>query len=184
MPIYNKIIVLVGLMGSGKTRVGTDLARLANLPFIDSDREIEQAANCSVAEIFEKFGEAEFRIREKQIMQRLLGGEPCVLASGGGSFIQPEIRSIIKNSAISVWLKVNIDTLVERTSRTNNRPILRGGDIRVKLQELMDVRYPVYAEADITVVTDDQTPQDTARLVKTEIDRFLQRNKGDNSAHL
>jgi shikimate kinase len=174
IPNYNKIIVLVGMMGSGKTRVGGELARFVGLPFIDSDREIELAANCSVSDIFKKFGEAEFRAKERQIMQRLLAGEPCVLASGGGGFIQPDVRSYIKKSAISVWLKVSIDTLVERTSRSGNRPILQGGDIKDKLQQLMDVRYPIYAEADITVVTDSQTPQDTALQIKTEIDRFLQ----------
>ena len=174
MPIYNKIIVLVGMMGSGKTRVGGDLARLTNLSFADSDHEIELAANSSVSEIFEKFGEKEFRLRERQVMERLLAGGPCILASGGGGFIQPEVRYSIKKQAISVWLKINIDTLVERTSRNSNRPLLQGGDIRNKLQQLMDVRYPIYAEADITVVTDGQTPQDAARLIKKEIDRLLQ----------
>lgn len=174
MPKYNKIIVLVGMMGSGKTRVGGELARFVGLPFVDSDREIEFAANCSISEIFKKFGEAEFRVKERQIMQRLLAGESCVLASGGGGFIQPDIRSDIKKSAISIWLKIGIDALVERVSRNNHRPILQDGDIRDKLQQLMDARYPVYAEADITVVTDGQTPQDTALLIKTEIDKFLQ----------
>jgi shikimate kinase len=173
--IYNKIIVLVGMMGSGKTRVGGELARFVGLPFIDSDREIEIAANCTVSEIFKKFGEAEFRTKERQIMQRLLTAETCVLASGGGGFIQPDVRSLIKKSAISVWLKVDIDTLVERVSHKNNRPLLlQGGDIKDKLQQLMDVRYPIYAEADITVVTDGQTPQDTALQIKAEIDKFLQ----------
>lgn len=174
MPTYNKTIVLVGIMGSGKTRIGAELARLINLPFLDSDREIERAANYSVSEIFEKFGEAEFRLKEKQIMLRLLSEETRVLATGGGGFIQPEVRSSVKSNAISVWLKTDINILVERLSRNNNRPILRGGDIRTKLQQLIDVRYPIYAEADITVVTDGQTPQDTARLIKTEIDRHLQ----------
>ena len=174
MPVYNKIIVLVGMMGSGKTRVGSDLARLMGLPFVDSDREIEESANCSVSDIFKKFGEPEFRLKEKQVMERLLTGQPCVLASGGGSFIQSDIRSSIKEKAISVWLEAGIDTLVKRVSRGSSRPILQGGDVRDKLQQLIAARSPVYAEADITVVTDDQTPQDTARLVKTEIDRLLQ----------
>lgn len=174
MADYNKIIVLIGMMGSGKTRVGGDLARFMGLPFIDSDREIEQAANCSIPVIFEKFGEPEFRLRERQVMERLLDGKTCILAAGGGGFIQPEIRASIKNKAISVWLKANIDTLVKHVSRSANRPLLQGGgDLRGKLQRLMEARYPVYAEADITVVTDGQTPQDTARAIKTEIDRLL-----------
>ncbi len=174
MPVYNKIIVLVGMMGSGKTRVGVDLARLMDLPFVDSDHEIELAANSSVSEIFEKFGEKEFRLRERQVMTRLLAVKQHVLATGGGGFVQSDIRELIKKSAISVWLKVNIDTLVERTSRNSNRPLLQGNNYKVKLQELMDVRYPIYAESDITVVTDGQTPQDAVRLVKMEIDRLLQ----------
>jgi len=162
------------MMGSGKTRVGIELARLIGLPFVDSDQEIERAANLTVSEIFEKFGESEFRLKEKQIMLRLLAGKACVLASGGGGFIQPEIRSAIKKQAISIWLNADIDILVERTSRNSNRPMLQGTIIKDKLQQLMDVRYPIYAESDITVVTDGQTPQDTARLIKMEIDKRLQ----------
>jgi shikimate kinase len=173
MPVYNKIIVLVGMMGAGKTRVGGDLAKLMRLPFIDSDREIERAANSSVVEIFEKHGEAEFRLREHQVLERLLDGTACVLASGGGSFIQPQIRSAIKKKAISVWLKTDIDILVERISRNNNRPMVRGADVRGKIEHLMAAREHIYGEADITVVTDGQTPQNTARLIIAEIDKLL-----------
>ena len=106
-------------------------------------------------------------------MLRLLEGDTKVVASGGGGFIQPEIRSYIKEKAISVWLKTDITILLERVSRNDKRPILSGGNVMDKLQHLIDVRYPVYAEADITVVTDGQTPQDTARLIKMEIERLL-----------
>lgn len=179
-----KIIVLVGIMGSGKTRVGQALSKLLALPFVDSDREIERMSRYSVGEIFEKFGEGEFRLREKQIMLRLLNdGTQKVLASGGGGFIQPEIRHEVQEKAISVWLKPNINVLVERNGRNNKRPMLQGSDIESRLRQLMDVRYPVYAEADITIVTDGQTPHDTARLIKMEMDRHLGR-KGNSAVHV
>lgn len=168
----NQIIVLVGLMGSGKTRIGRQLARLLNLPFVDADWEIEQAAGYKIVEIFEKFGEQAFRKGEKKVMLRLLSDGFKVLASGGGAFIQPEIKSIIKEKAISVWLKANLETLVERTSLTDHRPLLQGVDRVERLQQLIDARYPLYAEADITVVTDHQTPQNTARRIQMELERI------------
>src|SRR5262245_37484056 len=129
MLIYNKIIVLVGIMGSGKTRTGEILAKLLKLPFVDSDQEIERCANSSVSEIFEKQGEAEFRRQEKQVMLDLLSGKAAVVASGGGGFIQPDIKSHIKEKAISIWLKTDINYLVERVSRNNKRPLLKGGEV-------------------------------------------------------
>lgn len=177
MPNLGGTIVLVGLMGSGKTRIGSELARLMKLPFVDADREIEQAANCTVSEIFERFGEKEFRQREKQIMLRLLSGEAKILASGGGAFIQNDVRNAIKNSSISVWLNTNLNVLIERTSRSNRRPILQGAAPAEKLRELMEARYPIYAEADITVVTDRQTPHDVAQRIKMEVDRLVSQRK-------
>lgn len=172
MVVSDRIIVLVGLMGSGKTRIGSELARLLDLPFVDADQEIEQAAGCTITEIFEKFGEQEFRRGEKKVMLRLLADGRKVLASGGGAFMQQDIKALIKKTAISIWLKANLDTLVERTSRTNHRPLLRSAaDPAARLQKLMEERYPIYAEADITVVTDRQTPQDTARRIKRELER-------------
>ena len=159
-------------MGSGKSRTGKEVARLLKLSFIDADSEIELAANCTISEIFEKFGEKEFRKREKQIIERLLSSEAMVLASGGGAFIQPEIREVIKQKAISIWLKADLDTLVERTSHKNQRPLLKKRDPAILLRELMEVRYPIYAEADITIVTDRQTPQDVAFRIKSELDRL------------
>ncbi|MCE9508705.1 MAG: shikimate kinase [Alphaproteobacteria bacterium] len=177
MPVSSQIIVLVGLMGSGKSRIGRELARLLKLPFVDADLEIEKAATYSVSEIFERFGEKEFRRGEREIMARLLSGEAKVLASGGGAFIQPEIRDLVKNKAISVWLKADLETLVKRVSRNNRRPLLQVSNPAERLRQLMEDRYPVYAEADITVVTDHRTPQDMAQLIKSELDRF-QQNKG------
>lgn len=166
---FQEIVVLVGLMGSGKSRVGLELSRLLKLPFIDSDKEIERSAGMPIPEIFERLGEKEFRAGEKKVMLRLLSGSPIVLASGGGAFIQPDIRAAVKEKSVSVWLKASLDTLVERTSRRDNRPLLRNTDPRVKLQELMDVRYPIYAEADITVMTDEQSPRHMARVIQQKL---------------
>lgn len=163
------IIVLVGLMGAGKSRVGLELSRLLGLPFVDADHEIEKSAGMPIPDIFAEFGEAEFRKGEMKVMERLLAGPPIVLASGGGAFIQPAVRSAIKKHAVSVWLKADLDTLVARTRRTAHRPLLQGVDRADKLRELMEVRYPVYAEADITLVTDKQTPQSMARRIRREL---------------
>lgn len=175
MTVFERSIVLVGLMGSGKSRVGFELSKLLDLPIIDSDREIEKAAGMSIPDIFEKFGETGFRSGERKVIERLLLEPPAVIASGGGTFIQPEIKNAIKKQALSVWLKADIHTLVERTSRTDHRPLLRGVDPVKKLTELMELRYPVYAEADITVVTDNQSPKEMAILIKKEIEKFLNR---------
>lgn len=166
MSSLQKTIVLIGLMGSGKSRIGIELARLTNLPFIDVDKEIEKSAGLSIAEIFDRFGEAYFREGEKKVMRRLLNGETAILASGGGAFMNEETRSFIKESAISIWLKADIKTLVERTSRGQHRPLLRNGDKEGILTELMEHRYPVYAAADITVNTDDLAPGVVARHIK------------------
>jgi shikimate kinase len=163
------IIVLVGLMGAGKSRVGLELSRLLGLPFVDADREIEKSAGMPIPDIFAEFGEAEFRKGEMKVMERLLAGPPIVLASGGGAFIQPAVRAAIKKKAVSVWLKADLETLVARTRRTAHRPLLQGVDRAEKLYELMAARYPVYAEADITLVTDKQTPQTMARRIRREL---------------
>ena len=159
-------------MGAGKSRVGLELSRLMKLPFLDVDREIERVAGMKIPDIFERLGEGEFRKGEKKVMLRLLDEDRRVLAAGGGAFIQPDIRAAVKEKAISVWLKANLETLVERTGRSNNRPLLRTTDRTEKLRELMEVRYPVYAEATITVVTDDQSPADRARRILQELETF------------
>jgi len=169
MAINMPIIVLVGLMGAGKSRVGAELAKLLDMPFVDADREIEKAAGMSIPEIFATYGEQEFRKGEKRVMTRLLSGKPIVLASGGGAFVQPDIRAAVKEKSVSVWLKADIETLVSRTKRTQHRPLLQGVDREAKLQALMDARYPLYAEADIVLVTDKQTPQTMARRIRKEL---------------
>ena len=144
-------IVMVGLMGAGKTSIGRRLAQKLHVPFIDSDVEIEKAANESIAEIFARDGEAVFRAGERRIIARLLDGPVQVLATGGGAYMDPSTRARIRERGISVWLRADLETLLERTSRRQHRPLLNQGDRRETLTQLIETRYPVYAEADITV---------------------------------
>ena len=160
-------IVMVGMMGAGKSAIGRRLAQRLGMPFVDADAEIERAAGCSIAEIFEKHGEADFRDGERRVIARLLLGPVGVLATGGGAFMDSETRARIRAGAISVWLKADLDTLVERVSRRNHRPLLQNGDPREILAQLMTERYPIYAEADITVETGDAP---TAATVERVVD--------------
>lgn len=147
----NKPIVMVGLMGAGKTKIGGLLAKSLGLPFIDADAEIERTAGCAIADIFEKYGEPEFRDLERKVIARLLGGEIKVLAPGGGALMNDQTAELVHASAISVWLRADLDILVERTARNNKRPLLKNGDPREILQGLIDRRYPVYARSDVVV---------------------------------
>ncbi len=146
-----KPVVLVGLMGAGKSHIGRRLAQRLRIPFVDADHEIEKAAGRSIADIFREFGEQEFREGERRVIARLLDSENMVLATGGGAFMNDETRERILEGSISVWLRADLDLLVKRTSRRDNRPLLKTGDPREILQRLIDERYPVYAQADITV---------------------------------
>ena len=156
----DKSVVLVGMMGAGKTSVGRRLASTLGMPFRDADAEIETAAGCSINEIFERFGEPAFRAGERKVIARLLNEPPHILATGGGAFMDPETRARIRESAISVWLKANVDLLLERVRRKDNRPLLKNTDSRAALVRLMGEREPVYAQADIVVESDDG-PHDT-----------------------
>lgn len=146
-------IVLIGLMGAGKTSVGKRLARRLGLDFVDADDEIVRAAGQSIEDIFKTLGEPMFRSGERRVIARLLDAGPQVLATGGGAFIDPEIRARIRQSAVSIWLKAELDVLVHRTKGRSGRPLLNTGDPRSTLAKLMAVRYPIYAEADIVIET-------------------------------
>lgn len=161
----DRSIVMVGMMGAGKSAIGRRLAQRLGVPFVDADAEIERAAGCTIAEIFEKHGEAVFRDGERRVIARLLQGPVGVLATGGGAFMDPETRARIRARAISVWLKADLDTLVERVARRNHRPLLQNGDPRQILERLIAVRYPIYAEADITVETGDAPTAATVERV-------------------
>ena len=153
----DRTIVLVGPMGAGKSAIGRRLARRLDLPFVDADAEIEAAAGSTIEEFFEQHGESAFRTGERRVIARLLDGEPHVLATGGGAFMDAETRRLVKTRGISIWLNADLDTLVARVSRRNNRPLLKNGDARQVLSDLMAVRNPVYAEADIAVASVDRS---------------------------
>jgi len=151
-----KPLVLVGLMGAGKSAVGRRVAAKLNVPFIDADSEIEAAAGCSIEEIFARHGEPAFRDGERRVVARLLDTEPVhVLATGGGAFLDPETRALIREKAISVWLRAELDILFERVSRRSHRPLLKTADPKGTLAGLIEQRYPIYAEADIIVDSGD-----------------------------
>jgi len=153
-------IVLVGMMGAGKTTVGRRLATRLGRRFLDSDEEIEKAAQMTIPEIFAQRGEAEFRAGEGRVVSRLLKEDDVVLATGGGAFVNLDTRALIKSGAVSVWLKADLDILFERVSRRSNRPLLKTADPKATLQKLIEDRYPIYAEADLTVLSRD-VPQDS-----------------------
>jgi len=158
-------IVLVGLMGAGKTKIGRRLASRLNLPFFDSDDEIESAAGETIEEIFANRGEAVFRDGERRVIARLLQGPVHVLATGGGAFMDPATRRIITARGVSVWLRAGLDVLFARVSRRTNRPLLKTPDPRGVLAELIDRRYPIYAEADVTVDSGEGPPEATVSRV-------------------
>ena len=162
-PLRARTITLVGLMGVGKSSVGRRLANALDLPFKDADVEIEAAAGRSIPDIFAEMGEPAFREGERRVIARLLENPPHVLATGGGAFMNDETRALIKERSISVWLKADLEVLVRRVSRKDSRPLLSGKDPLAVLTELAEKRYPVYAEADITVETGD-----TAHLVTVD----------------
>lgn len=153
-------LILVGMMGAGKTTVGRRLATRLGRRFLDSDEEIEKAAQMTIPEIFAQRGEPEFRAGEMRVISRLLKEDDIVLATGGGAFVNPETRALVKSGAISVWLKADLDVLFERVSRRSNRPLLKTADPKGTLEKLIADRYPIYAEADLTVLSRD-VPQDS-----------------------
>ncbi|WP_420828477.1 shikimate kinase [Maricaulis parjimensis] len=147
----DRSIVLIGLMGVGKTTVGRRLAKALNLDFRDADEEVERAAGRTVAEIFKDFGEAAFRDGERKVIARLLDEKPMVLALGGGAFVDPDTRARVLDKAVSVWLKADVDTLMKRVTRKDTRPLLHDPDPRGVLERLLESRTPAYAEANIHV---------------------------------
>ena len=147
-------IVLVGMMGAGKSSIGRRLASRLGIPFIDADTEIESAAGMTIPEIFEKHGEPYFRAGEARVIARLLDNGPQVLATGGGSVMDPQTRALIGQKGISIWLKADVDVLLKRTKRRNDRPLVE------KIKDLLPVREPIYAQADIIIQSRDE-PHDT-----------------------
>jgi shikimate kinase len=160
-----KTIALVGLMGVGKTSIGRRLAQRLDLPFVDADAEIEAAAGASIEEIFQRHGEAAFRDGERRVMARLLDAPPHVIATGGGTFIDRSTRALLRAAAITVWLRADLELMLARVSRRDNRPLLKNVDRRAVLERLIAERYPVYAEADLTIESIDGPPDATVERV-------------------
>jgi shikimate kinase len=168
-----KTIVLIGMMGAGKTCIGRKLAERLEIPFIDADAEIAEAAGCSIPDIFAVHGETAFREGERRVIARVLDGPVHVLATGGGAFMNEQTRAKIRERAISVWLRADIDLLLRRVSRRNNRPLLQQGDPRQILEKLMTERCPVYAEADIIVDVTDAPRETTVTRVIESLQEYI-----------
>lgn len=151
-----RCVVLVGLMGAGKSTIGRKTAQMLSLPFVDADHEIEAASRMSIPELFEKYGEPEFRALERRVIARLLKQGPQVLATGGGAFMNADTRKAIARHGVAVWLKADIGVLMERVSRKQNRPLLKTADPKATMEKLIAERYPVYAAADVTVLSRDE----------------------------
>ena len=171
-------VVLVGLMGAGKTCIGRRLAKRLDLPFVDADEEIVRAAGASVSEIYARYGESMFRDGERRVIARLLQEGPRVLATGGGAFIDAQTRAVIRERGISVWLRAELDVLVQRTTGRPGRPLLASGDPRATLAALMNERYPVYALADVVVRTTDVPADVTTDMVLQALHQYRQGRAG------
>ena len=161
--LQQKIILLVGMMGAGKTSLGRILARKLRIPFVDSDKEIEHSTGFTISELFSRFGEEEFRKGEELVMERLLQQKPCILSSGGGAFLSEKTRKNAKQYAISVWIKADTNVISRRTQGRTHRPLIPSFDNAKAVDRLIKEHYPIYAQADITVDSFNESPYKTAK---------------------
>ena len=181
-----KILLLVGMMGVRKTSVGSLLSRRLNLPFFDSDKEIERTTGFSISDLFARYGEAEFRLGEEKVMERLLQGEPCVLSSGGGAFLSAKTRALAKKKAVSIWIKAGADVISGRTEGRTHRPLVPSMDNQKVIERLVKECYPLYAEADLTIESFNEHPSKTViRLLQAlegqgVISPYVPSHKGNN----
>jgi shikimate kinase len=168
-----RCVVIVGLMGAGKSTIGRKAAQMLELPFADADHEIESVSRMTIPELFEAYGEAEFRSLERRVIARLLKQGPMVLATGGGAYMNADTRRAIARNGVAVWLKAELDVLMERVSRKQNRPLLKTADPRDTMRALIEARYPVYGEADVTVQSRDEKKDVIASELVTALGEHL-----------
>lgn len=173
--VLHRTVVLVGMMGSGKTAIGRTLSQVLDVPFVDSDAEIEAAANASISEIFAKSGEPFFRDREAEVIARLLQSEPCILSTGGGAYLATRNRAVISRRGVAVWLDADLELLWERVRHNDTRPLLRTPDPRATLGEIFEARAPIYEQADLRVTPDpkfsiDEMTDEVLRVLATRAD--------------
>ncbi|MGG6894157.1 MULTISPECIES: shikimate kinase [Rhizobium] len=172
-------LVLVGLMGAGKSSVGRLVAQQLSIPFVDTDAEIERVSRMTIAELFAAYGEQEFRALETRVIKRLLRGGPRVVSTGGGAFINENTRQHVKRGGLSVWLKADIDVLWERVNKRDTRPLLKTENPKQTLESLMNARYPIYAEADLTVLSRDVSKE---VMVKEVLAAIVEGKKAESKA--
>ncbi|EJF80116.1 shikimate kinase [Bartonella sp. DB5-6] len=179
-----RALVLVGLMGAGKSVIGKRVATILHLPFYDSDQEIEKAAQMTITELFETYGEPEFRALEQRVILNLIKKKPLVLATGGGAYINQNIRKAIHQNGISIWLKVDLDILMKRVSRCPTRPLLQTENPKETMQKLMEQRYPIYAKANLTINSHKENRHTIAKNVIRSVQHYLfTENNNRNNKH-
>ncbi|WP_375641437.1 shikimate kinase [Bartonella sp. CM100XJJH] len=168
-----RALVLVGLMGAGKSVIGKRVATMLRLPFYDSDQEIEKAAQMTITELFEIYGESEFRALEQRVILNLMKKSPLVLATGGGAYINENIRKAIHKNGISIWLKVDLDILMQRVSKHPTRPLLQTANPKETMQKLMEQRYPIYEKANLTINSHKESRHTVAQNVIRSVQHYL-----------
>ncbi len=173
----NQALVFVGLMGAGKSVIGKRVANMLGLPFYDSDQEIEKAAQMPITEIFKIYGEAEFRTLEQRVILNLIKKSPLVLATGGGAYMNQDTRKAIHQNGISIWLKVDLDILMQRVSKRPTRPLLQTANPKETMQQLMEQRYPLYEKANLTINSHKESPYRVAKNVIRSIQHYLYTKK-------
>ncbi len=173
----NQALVFVGLMGAGKSVIGKRVANMLGLPFYDSDQEVEKAAQMPITEIFKIYGEAEFRTLEQRVILNLIKKSPLVLATGGGAYMNQDTRKAIHQNGISIWLKVDLDILMQRVSKRPTRPLLQTANPKETMQQLMEQRYPLYEKANLTINSHKESPYRVAKNVIRSIQHYLHTKK-------
>ncbi|HIG22437.1 MAG TPA: shikimate kinase [Henriciella marina] len=172
--ISKRTVALVGLMGAGKSTVGRRLAEVLGRQFYDSDNEIEKAAGLSISDIFALHGEEEFRRGEHRVLERLLGEAPHVLATGGGAYLNPDTRDLLRERAVTIWLNADLETLWRRVSRRSHRPLLKADNPKGVLSRLLDERTPIYEKADLVVTSEEGPHRATVNAILKALDEWSQ----------